>query len=334
MKKRILGNDLEVSALGLGCMGFSHAYGKPTEDQEVIERIRKAYDLGYTFFDTAEVYGTSEDPHINEELVGKALKPVRDQVVISTKFGLRFDVDSNIYPYPLIPDATKKAIRKSVEGSLMRLDTDHIDLYFQHRIDLNVVPEEVASVMSDLIKEGKITHWGVSEANEDYLRRAHKVCPVTAVQNRYSMMARHHESLFKTCEELNIGFVAFSPMANGLLTDKYHQNLHFDKEYDYRATMPQFTQSAMKENEELFELLRNLSSQKHATPAQISLAWMLCKKPWIVPIPGTRSIKRMQENALSSEILLTKEEIEKLDHALDTIKMSDVFGGSKIVNKE
>lgn len=332
MRKRWL-NDLEVSALGLGCMGFSHAYGKPTSDAEAIAAIRQAVDLGYTFFDTAEVYGTSQDPHINEELVGKALAPVRDQVVIATKFGIHFDTESGIYPHPLITDASAQAIRRSVEGSLERLGTDHIDLYFQHRIDAHTAPEEVAGVMADLIREGKITHWGISEADEEYLRRAHAVCPVTAVQNRYSMMARHHERLFAALEELNIGFVAFSPMANGLLSGCYGKGMQFDKAYDYRASMPQFRDAAMDENKELFALLQRMAQEKDATPAQISLAWMLCKKPWIVPIPGTRKVSRMEENARASEIDLSAQEVADLDAALDAMKMSEVFGGSRIVEE-
>ena len=196
MDTRILGKDLTVSAVGFGCMGFSHAYGAPTDERETVRLLRQAAELGYTFFDTAEVYGTPEDPHANERLVGEALAPIRSHVTIASKFGLRFDL----------------------EGSLRRLRSDHIDLYFQHRIDPAVSPEEVAGIMADLIREGKITHWGISEANEEYLRRAHAVCPVTAVQNRYSMMARRCESLFPVLEELGIGLVAFSPMANGFLT--------------------------------------------------------------------------------------------------------------------
>ena len=245
METRILGKDLTVSAVGLGCMGFSHAYGAPTSEKEAIRLLRRAFDLGYTFFDTAEVYGTADDPHVNEELVGKALADVKQHVVIATKFGLRFDRDSGKVPLPLVPDSRPETIRRSVEGSLKRLGVDHIDLYFQHRMDPTVKPEEVAGVMADLIKEGKITHWGISEATEDYLRRANGVCPVTAVQNRYSMMARHYESLFPVLEELEIGFVAFSPMANGFLTGKYGKGQQFDPQTDYRAFMPQFTDEAV-----------------------------------------------------------------------------------------
>ncbi len=328
METRILGKDLTVSAVGLGCMGFSHAYGAPTDENETVSLLRQAADMGYTFFDTAEVYGTPQDPHINESLVGKALAPIRDKVVIATKFGLRFDFESKKVPIPLIPDSRAETIRKSVEGSLKRLNTDHIDLYFQHRIDPAVEPEEVAGVMNDLIKEGKITHWGISEANEDYLRRANRVCPVTAVQNRYSMMARHYESLFPVLEELNIGFVAFSPMANGFLTGKYGKGQHFDPKSDYRAAMPQFTDEAVEQNAALLKLLAELAQQKNATAAQISLAWMLCKKPWIVPIPGTRKAERMSENAGAAEVKLSADEVKAIDEALDKMEMSAVFGGT------
>lgn len=328
METRVLGKDLTVSAIGLGCMGFSHAYGAPTDEKETIRLLRRALDLGYTFFDTAEVYGTPDDPHINEALVGKALAPVRDQVVIATKFGLRFDRESGKVPLPLIPDSRPETIRRSVEGSLRRLGTDHIDLYFQHRIDPAVEPEEVAGVMADLMKEGKITHWGISEANEDYLRRANAVCPVTAVQNRYSMMARKYESLFPVLEELGVGLVAFSPMANGFLTGQYGKGQHFDPATDYRAAMPQFTDEAVEQNAALLKLLHDMAAEKNATPAQISMAWMLCKKPWIVPIPGTRKEERMAENAGAASVSLSADEVNALDKALDCMEMSAVFGGT------
>ena len=328
MNTRTLGADLTVSAVGLGCMGFIHAYGAPTEKNEAIRSIRAACDLGYTLFDTAETYGTAADPHENEKLVGEALKDVRDKVQIVTKFGIRFDETSTAVNKPLIPDARPETIRSSVEGSLRRLQTDHIDLYFQHRMDPRVEPETVARVMADLIREGKITHWGISEATEDYLRRAHAVCPVTAVQNRYSMMARQHEALFPVLEELNVGFVAFSPMANGLLTACYGKDDKFDPKLDYRSAMPQFTPEAAEQNRALLELLRDLAERKRATPAQISLAWMLCKKPYIVPIPGSRKVERMRENAGAAEVVLSPAEVEALDKALDTIPMSAVFGGT------
>lgn len=334
MDKRILGRNLEVSAIGLGCMGFSHAYGTPTDHSEAVSMIYNAYEMGYTLFDTAEVYGSEENPHQNEELVGEALKSVRDQVQIVTKFGIHFDMSSSQVNHPLISDSEPETIRASVEGSLKRLQTDHIDLYFQHRIDPSVDPEVVAGVMADLIKEGKILHWGISEANEGYLRRAHAVCPVTAVENRYSMMARRYEELFPVLEELNIGFVAFSPMANGFLSGKYGKGVQFDKKYDYRSNMPQFTDEAVEQNRELLALLNEMAENKNATPAQISMAWMLCKKPWIVPIPGTRKLDRLKENAKAAEIKLTGEEVRSLDEALDKVEMSEVFGGSKMVKKQ
>ena len=333
MNTRTLGADLTVSAVGLGCMGFSHAYGAPTEKNEAIRSIRAACDLGYTLFDTAETYGTAADPHENEKLVGEALKDVRDKVQIVTKFGIRFDETSTAVNKPLIPDARPETIRSSVEDSLRRLQTDHIDLYFQHRMDPRVEPETVARVMADLIREGKITHWGISEATEDYLRRAHAVCPVTAVQNRYSMMARQHEALFPVLEELHIGFVAFSPMANGLLTGAYGKDSRFDPRLDYRSAMPQFTPEAAEQNRALLELLRDLAERKRATPAQISLAWMLCKKPYIVPIPGSRKVERMRENAGAAEVVLYPAEVEALDKALDTIPMSAVFGGTAVKSR-
>lgn len=333
MNTRTLGKDLKVSDVGLGCMGFSHAYGPPTEKKEAVWLLRQAAEMGYTFFDTAEVYGTPEDPHANEQLVGEALSEIRSQVVIATKFGLKFDMESGTVPYPLIPDSRPQTIRKSVEGSLKRLKTDYIDLYFQHRIDPQVPAEEVAGVMAQLMQEGKIIHWGISEANESYLRRAHAICPVTAVQNRYSMMARGYESLFSVLEELGVGFVAFSPMANGFLTACYGRNTNFDKQYDYRASMPQFTREAIEKNQLLLQLLFDLARKKNATPAQISLAWMLCKKPWIVPIPGTRKEKRMQENAGAANILLSEQEVKALDAALERIPMSEVFGGTSLSKK-
>lgn len=333
MEYRTLGTDLKVSAVGLGCMGMSHAYGAPADKKEMTELMAQAVDMGYTFFDTAEVYGTADNPHDNEELVGAALKPFRNRVAIATKFGIHFDMASPEVNKPLIPDSRPEVIRASVEASLTRLGTDHIDLYYQHRTDPNVPIEEVAGVMADLIKEGKITHWGLSEATEETIRRAHDICPVTAIQNRYSMMARWHEALFPVLEELNIGFVAFSPMANGLLTRAYNKDSRFDPKLDYRSNMPQFTAEAMDQNQDLFLLLNTLAQQKGATPAQLSMAWMLCKKSWIVPIPGTRKLERLKENAGAADVVLMPSEVSALDKILDTIPMSQVFGGSKIVKK-
>lgn len=333
MKKRNLGADLKVSAVGLGCMGFSHAYGAPTDTKTAIETIRKSVEMGYDFFDTAEVYGTADDPHQNEMLVGEALKDIRDKVIIATKFGIRFDMSSPEVNKPLIPDSRPETIRASVDASLKRLGTDHIDLYYQHRTDPNVPIEEVAGVMWELIKAGKITHWGLSEANEDQVRRAHKVCPVTAIQNRYSMMARWHENLFPVLEELNIGFVAFSPLANGFLSGKYGKGTQFDGALDYRSAMPQFTEKGVEQNSELLSLLNRLAEEKNATPAQISLAWMMCKKPYIVPIPGSRKPDRLKENADAANIVLSDGEIAGIDKALDKMEMSAVFGGSKVIKE-
>lgn len=328
MKYRTLGNDLTVSAVGLGCMGMSHAYGAPADKKEMTELLARAVDMGYTFFDTAEVYGTPEHPHDNEELVGAALAPYRNQVKIATKFGIHFDMESPQVNKPLVPDSRPEVIRASVEASLKRLGTDHIDLYYQHRPDPDVPVEEVAGVMAELMQEGKITHWGLSEADEEIIRRAHKVCPVTAIQNRYSMMARWYEELFPVLEELDIGYVAFSPLANGFLSGKYGKDSVFEAGTDYRSVMPQFTTEGIDKNASLLALLQGMAEEKQATPAQISLAWMLCKKPYIVPIPGTRKLNRLEENAGASEILLTKEEVEALDQALSSMEMSDVFGGT------
>lgn len=331
MDYRGLGNDLKVSAVGLGCMGLSHAYGAPLEKADAIRVIRSAYEMGYTFFDTAEVYvGTNADGSAsnNEELVGEALKDVRDKVVIATKFGLKAVGASSS-----LLDSRPETIRASVEGSLRRLGTDHIDLYYQHRVDPQVPVEEVAGTIADLIIEGKITHWGISEATENVIRRAHAVCPLTAVQNRYSMMARWHESLFPVLNELHIGFVAFSPMANGYLTGRYGKNDHFDAATDFRSNMPQFKPEAEAQNHELLTLLDQLAAQKNATSAQVSLAWMLCKNEHIVPIPGTTKVSRLQENLGAADVKLTPAEVAALDHALDTMPMSEVYGGIRYINR-
>ena len=333
MQYRTLGSDLTVSAVGLGCMGMSHAYGAPADKKQMTELLAQAVDLDYTFFDTAEVYGTSEHPHDNEELVGAALKPYRDKIVLATKFGIHFDMTSNATNKPLVPDSRLEVIRASVDASLKRLDTDHIDLYYQHRLDPKIPIEEVAGVMADLIREGKITHWGLSEATEDTIRRAHAVCPVTAIQNRYSMMARWYENLFPVLEELHIGYVAFSPLANGFLSGKYDKSSQFDAETDYRSIMPQFQPENIDRNHDLLTLLQKLAEQNNATPAQISLVWMLCKKPYIVPIPGTRRLSRLLENAGAADVTLSAEEVSDIDEALNGMEMSEVFGGSKTVNR-
>lgn len=330
MKTRKIGT-LEVSAIGLGCMGMSHAYGAPGDKKEMSELLAQAVGMGYTFFDTAEVYGTAENPHDNEELLGMALKPYRDRIVLATKFGLRFDTASGRVPYPLVPDSRPETIRRSVEDSLRRLRTDRIDLYYQHRVDPAVPVEEVAGTMANLQREGKILHWGISEATEDVIRRVHAVCPLTAVQNRYSMMARHYEALFPVLEELGIGLVAFSPLANGLLSDRYDKNSRFETGTDYRASMPQFRSESFDANRELLEMLRRMAADRQATPAQISLAWMLSKKPWIVPIPGTRKFHRLQENAGAADIVLTADEVRQIDESLAHIPMSEVFGGTVVI---
>ena len=330
MNIRTLGRDLEVSAIGLGCMGMSHAYGPAADKKEMTKLLSQAVELGYILFDTAEVYGTPENPHDNEELLGEALKPYRNKIVLASKCGIRFDETASSVNKPLIPDGRPETIKKSVDGSLKRLQTDNLDLYYIHRIDQNVPIEETAGAMKELMEQGKITHWGISEADETTLRRAHAVCPVTAVQNRYSMMYRDYETLFPVLEELQIGFVAFSPLANGFLSAKYGKDAEFAKGTDYRSVMPQFSPEGIDKNQELIKLLLDMAEKKHATPAQISLAWMLAKKPWIVPIPGTRKYDRLVENAQSADVVLTDLEVKTFDQILETIPMSEVFGGSKV----
>ena len=326
MKYRALGNDLTVSAVSLGCMGMTHAYGAPSEEKTMLELIAQAVDLGCTMFDTAECYiGTNSDGSTayNEEFVGKGLKPYRDKVVIATKFGVRHT------PEGLDMDSRPETIRKAIDGSLKRLGVDCIDLYYQHRVDPKVPEEDVAGVMADLIRTGKITHWGISEATEEIIRRAHAVCPLTAVQNRYSMMARDYEALFPTLEELNIGFVAFSPLGNGFLSDRYTKDSKFAAGVDYRSHMPQFTAKGMEDNRPLLECVRAMASEKNATPAQIALAWMLCKKPYIVPIPGTRKPQRLIENLGAADVALTDSEEEEIDRVLAERKPTEVYGVRK-----
>lgn len=326
MNYRTLGKDLTVSAIGLGCMGFTHAYGAPTGEADAITAIRAAAEAGCTFFDTAECYiGENADGSIsyNEELVGKALAPIRNEVKIATKFGVRHENRQ------LVMDSRPETIRKSVEESLKRLGVDAIDLYYQHRIDPKIPAEEVAGVMADLIKEGKILHWGISETDEEYLRAAHAVCPVACIQNRYSMMARWHETLFPVLEELMIGYVAFSPLANGILSCAFKAGEAFSKE-DYRSVMPQYSDEAFEQNQELLAFIQALAKEKSASPAQISLAWMLCKKPYIVPIPGSRKISRIKENLGAADVILSKDEAAAIDTKLNHMKLSAVFGGSPV----
>ncbi|MBR2810570.1 MAG: aldo/keto reductase [Solobacterium sp.] len=325
MKKRRLGNsDLLVSPVGLGCMGFSHASGDPVPEDIAIETLRQAYEAGYDFFDTAEAYtGIYPDGRIsyNEELVGKALKDVRDKVVIATKMGVSHNADRS-----LRLDSSPETIRRSLEKSLERLGTDYVDLYYQHRIDPRVEPEAVAETMGELIREGKIRYWGISETTEEYLRRANAVTPVTAIENRYSMMARWHEAIFPVCEELNIAYVAFSPMANGFLTGAYNPDTKFEGSQDYRTNMPQYTEEGYAKAKGLLDLLAKMSEEKNCTRAQLSLAWMINKKPYIVPIPGSRKIERLKANFEAGNIILSKEEIAAIDARLDQMQF-DVFGG-------
>ena len=329
MKLRALGDGLQVSELGLGCMGFSHAYGAPTDRAEAIRVMEQAVEMGYTFFDTAESYtGENQDGSIsyNEELVGEALRPHRNAVQIATKFGVRREGNE------LVVDSRPEQIRNALENSLRRLKMDHVELYYQHRVDPKTPVEEVAGTMADLIREGKILHWGISEADESIIRKAHRVCPLACIQNRYSMMARWYESLSPVLEELGIGYVAFSPLANGILTGAYRAGETYAAD-DYRSRMPQYSPEAFEANRKLFEVLNQLARQKEATPAQISLAWMLCKKPYIVPIPGSRKAERIQENAGAAEIRLTGEEVAAIDQSLNSMEMSGVYGGAKILDK-
>lgn len=325
VRKRVLGNSgIEVSPLGLGCMGLTHASGDAMPTHEAARVIREAFEAGYTFFDTAECYvGEDADGNelYNEDAVGEALRPIRDQVVIATKFGVRHNLDKT-----LRMDSRPETVRASVEGSLKRLGIDCIDLYYQHRIDPKVEPEEVAGTMADLIREGKIRAWGISEATEDYLRRANGVCPVAAVQNRYSMLARWHEPLFPVLEELNVALVAFSPMANGFLTGALSPKTQFEGAQDYRDGMPQYTEEGYEKDRAVLDLISGIAKEKDATLAQISLVWMLCKKPWIIPIPGSRKPERLRENFGAASVELAADEVARIDQALDGMDLA-VFGG-------
>ncbi|TDT63338.1 aldo/keto reductase [Fonticella tunisiensis] len=313
MKKRRLGNsDLEVSAIGLGCMGMSHGYGPAADKKEMIKLIHAAIDRGVTFFDTAEVYG----PYVNEELLGEALAPFKGKVVIATKFGIKM-VDGK-----QVLDSKPETIRQSVEGSLKRLKVDTIDLYYQHRVDPNVPIEEVAGVIQDLIKEGKIRYWGLSEAGVGTIRRAHAVQPLTAVQSEYSMMWRSpEEEVLPTLEELGVGFVPFSPLGKGFLTGTIDKNATFASS-DFRSIVPRFKPENLEANQVLVELIKKVAAAKNATPAQIALAWVLAQKPWIVPIPGTRKLERLEENLGAVDVELTPEELSDLNDALSKIKIS------------
>ena len=313
MQKRKLGNNLEVSAIGLGCMGMSFGYGPASDKQQMISLLRSAVDRGITFFDTAEAYG----PFENEELVGEALAPVREQVVIATKFGFKRASEDDARWNDL--DSRPEHIREVAENSLKRLRTDTIDLFYQHRVDPNVPIEEVAGTLKVLIQEGKIKHYGLSEAGVQTIRRAHAVHPVTALQSEYSLWWREPEAeILPVLEELEIGFVPFSPLGRGFLTGKIDENTTFDSS-DFRNSLPRFTQEARKANEALLELLRKIAERKSATPAQISLAWLLSQKPWIVPIPGTTKLNRLEENIGAAAIELSADDLREIDSAASRI---------------
>jgi aryl-alcohol dehydrogenase-like predicted oxidoreductase len=305
MQKRKLGKSgLEVSALGLGCMGMSMAYGPPGDKKEMIALIGKAVERGITFFDTAELYG----PYTNEDLVGEALAPFRGHVAIATKFGIKLDANGQ-----QVQDSRPERIRQSIEGSLKRLKVDTIDLYYQHRVDPEVPIEEVAGTVKDLIREGKVKHFGLSEAGVQTIRRAHAVQPVTAVESEYSLWWRRpEEELLPTLEELGIGFVPFSPLGKGYLTGKIDENTTFDKN-DFRNIVPRFTPEARKANLALVDLLGTIAEKKKATPAQIALAWLLAQKPWIVPIPGTTKLHRLDENIGAVDVELTSEDLRDIE---------------------
>ena len=313
MKTRNLGiaSPLTVSTVGLGCMGMSHGYGAPSDIDEMVKLIRKAHDLGVTFFDTAEVYG----PYTNEELVGKALEPIRNEVKIATKFGISMNMDD----FKQVLDSRPETIRKSVEGSLKRLRTDHIDLYYQHRVDPNVPIEDVAGTISDLMKEGKILHWGLSEAGIETIKKAHAILPLTAVQSEYSMFWREPEkNLLPVLEELGIGLVPFSPLGKGFLTGGITKDTKFSK-HDFRTSVPRFQKENIEANMKLVDFVKGIAVEKDITPAQVAISWLLYQKPWIVPIPGSRSLNHLEDNITSANVTYTPEEMRRINDFLDTI---------------
>lgn len=312
MEKRILGkNKLEVSALGLGCMGLSFGYGKPTEKQDAIQLIRAAYEQGVTFFDTAEVYG----PYTNEDLLGEALEPFRKDVVIATKFGFKNAKTD------LGMDSRPETIRAVAEASLKRLKTDVIDLFYQHRVDPNVPIEDVAGTVKELIEEGKVKHFGLSEAGAQTIRKANAVQPVTALQSEYSLFYRDAENeIILTLEELEIGFVPFSPLGKGFLTGTINETTQFEKD-DFRNIVPRFSEENRKANQALVDLLRSIATEKEATPAQISLSWLLAQKPWIAPIPGTTKLHRLTENLGGASVELTADDLNNIETAAEKIKI-------------
>ena len=317
-KTRILGQGLEVSAIGLGCMGMDHAYGAPADREEMIKLIRHAVTLGCNFFDTAVVYGEA-----NEVLLGKALEIFpRDEVIIATKFGIYGQEIVDGKPQNIL-NSKPDSIREQLEGSLKRLGVDYIDLYYQHRVDPEVEPEIVASVMKELIAKGKIKHWGLSNAPLDYLKRAHAVCPVTCIENQYSMVFRQPEKeVFKVCEELNVGFVAYSPLGNGFLSGKYTLATKY-AEGDFRNNMGRFNPEVMKRNQALLDLVQEIAERKNATSAQIVLAWEINQKDWIVPIPGTTKIHRLEENLGAMEVELTEQEMAAINQAFDNLAIDE-----------
>ncbi|WDF77205.1 aldo/keto reductase [Mucilaginibacter sp. KACC 22773] len=316
MKKRKLGSSgLEVSALGLGCMGMSWSYGAAKDKKEMIGLIRAAVEKGVTFFDTAEVYG----PHTNEVLVGEALVPFRNEVVIATKFGLKPASEAEANSRWSVLDSSPAHIRKVVEGSLKRLQTDVIDLYYQHRVDPNVPIEDVAGTVKDLIGEGKVRYFGLSEAGIDTIRRAHAVQPVTALQSEYSLWWREPEKdVIPMLEELGIGFVPFSPLGKGFLTGKMDESTTFDKT-DFRSTVPRFNPENLKANQALIDLINQIAAQKKVSPAQVALGWLLAQKAWIIPIPGTTKLHRLEENIGGAEVELTSEDLTQIQEAASKI---------------
>ncbi|MBR0420763.1 MAG: aldo/keto reductase [Erysipelotrichaceae bacterium] len=309
MKKRTIGNT-EVSAIGMGCMGFSHAEGAQTDIDVAADVIREAVDLGYTFFNTGWNYGNVIDPHHNEKILGKAFKGIRDKVVISSKCGVDFDYEKNPDRPPLIYDFSRNKVRQCVEESLGRLNTDYIDFYLQARIDPKISPEEAAETMAELIKEGKVLHWGVSEADEDYLRRANAVCPISVVENNYNIINRKHESLIPFLEENKIGWVAHGPLFKGLLTGTFNKGAEFAAD-DWRSHS--INDDNLDKYAPLLNYLHELGEEKNATPVQLSLAWILNRKPYIVPIPGMKKKERLTENMKAADIIFSKEEMDKID---------------------
>ena len=314
MKKRTLGQGLEVSAIGLGCMGMSAAYGAAMDRSEAVALIRAAFDRGVTFFDTAEVYG----PYANEELVGEALRPVRDQVIIATKFG--FDIE-NSGGFARKTISKPDHIRKVVEGSLKRLQTDYIDLYYQHRVDPDTPMEDVAGAIKDLIAQGKVRHFGMSEAGVQSIRRAHAVQPVTALQSEYSLWFREPEKeIIPLLEELGIGFVPFAPLGKGFLTGSVSADQRFGAD-DFRSKQPRFAEENRKANQIFVDVIKDVAQKKQATAAQVALAWLLQQKPWIVPIPGTTKLHRVEENIGASEVDLDRDDLKSIETALEGVEM-------------